>query len=145
MNVIEFPSFDCLFFSNLSPTNKNKSDRINCLHNLVFSDLSDNIIIRYLRFRMGDINGIEGDALGCRDTENVIIDHCSISWGTDENASFYNNKNFTFQWNIVSEALNRSVHKKGAHGYGGIWGGVKASFHHNLSSSRQYEQPHVPP
>ena len=46
LNVIEFPSFDCLFFSNLSPTNKNKSDRINCLHNLVFSDLSDNIIIK---------------------------------------------------------------------------------------------------
>ena len=38
LNVIEFPSFDCFFFSNLSPTNKNKSDRINCLHNLVFSD-----------------------------------------------------------------------------------------------------------
>ena len=44
--IIEFPSFDCLFFSNLSPTNKNKSDRINCLHNLVFSDLSDNIYYR---------------------------------------------------------------------------------------------------
>ena len=49
LNVIEFPSFDCLFFSNLSPTNKNKSDRINCLHNLVFSDLSNNIIISSLK------------------------------------------------------------------------------------------------
>ena len=49
LNVIEFPSFDCFFFSNLSPTNKNKSDRINCLHNLVFSDLSDNIIISSLK------------------------------------------------------------------------------------------------
>ena len=101
----------------------------------------NNIILRYLRFRLGDLEKVEGDALGGRNIENIIVDHCSISWATDENISFYNIKNITIQWSIISEALNQSVHHKGAHGYGGIWGGAPGSYHHNLIMSNNSRNP----
>ncbi|MEU8569353.1 Ig-like domain-containing protein [Streptomyces pathocidini] len=92
----------------------------------------DNIILRYLRFRAGDTLGTGIDCFGMEGRENVIIDHCSFSWAVDENCSPYKNKNVTVQWCIISEPLTMSVHEKGRHGFGGIWGGDNVTYHHNL-------------
>lgn len=122
-----------------------------CLADRQVSVSGNNVIIRYVRFRLGDrypqITGIgmvngngDEDALSGTERKNIVIDHCTMSWSMDEAFTFYGaaTDSMTLQWNLISEPLNYSYHFETGdvdyerHGYGGIWGGRRASFHHNL-------------
>ena len=89
---------------------------------------ADNVIIRYIRSRYGDLLKNDADAISMRYRKNIILDHISASWGDDESMSIYHGENVTIQWSMITETLNRG----GDHGFAGIWGSPYSSHHHNL-------------
>ncbi len=143
-----------------------------CLADFPVSTSVDNIIVRYIRFRMGDqnelittpagcgvpvapftsacapVNGSGGDdAFDGTYHKNIMVDHCTMSWSNDEACTFYGGDSTTLQWNMLSEPLNYAFHFETGdldfehHGYGGIWGGQHATFHHNLLAHCQGRAP----
>jgi pectate lyase len=104
------------------------------------------VIVRHLRFRPGDVSGTEVDGLSIGGgAHDVIVDHCSAGWSVDESLSLAGDvRDVTVQWSLIAEALNRSVHRKGEHGYGSLMranGGV--TLHHNLWAHNDARNPRL--
>jgi len=121
-----------------------------CIADYPCSIKGNNVIVRYMRFRLGNVNvtkdGADGwDGFGAMDQQNIIIDHCSVSWSIDECLSVLGNKNTTVQWCLVAQSLVDAGHSKGNHGYGGNWGGSGASFHHNMIIHHTSRTPRLGP
>ena len=107
-----------------------------------------NLIVRYLRVRLGDENKPKGarggdDVFNSNDIDQMIIDHCSLSWAIDGTHDLRRGGNVTVQWCILSEALNRSLHNKPEHAmcasYRDLSGNL--SLHHNLYSTCRDRHP----
>ncbi len=112
-----------------------------CISGAPVNFKANNIIIRFLRFRLGDLGNTHENSVSAIGYTNIIFDHCSFSWGSNYNALFYNNAEFTAQWCIFSESLYKPKKSKSPEGSGALVGGMKASFHHNLFAHNAMNNP----
>jgi pectate lyase len=115
-----------------------------CIKNHGVTIDTHDVIVRYLRFRPGDKGPSENDGLTVWAGQNVIVDHCSVSWAIDETLTVTkDSRNVTVQWCILSESLYHSRHSKGAHGMGSVIspgeGGI--TFHHNIYAHHNSRSP----
>ncbi|WP_428684726.1 pectate lyase family protein [Sphingopyxis sp.] len=118
-------------------------------HSLIVN--ADDVVIRYIRSRLGSQSGEEGDAVSIVGGRRIILDHVSASWSVDETLSVsarYDRTpgiyDVTVQWSIISESLRRAGHSKGDHGYGSLIRGGRGSrfsFHHNLWAHHVQRMP----
>jgi hypothetical protein len=111
-----------------------------CLRNFAFGTMgAHDVIIRHIRARIGDARRKATDGMGLASSDDCIVDHCSISWSSDEGFSSRGAKNITVQRCIISEALDHSYHYRAsdrtkfeAHAFAASISGEIGSFHHNL-------------
>ncbi|HMQ17923.1 MAG TPA: pectate lyase [Sphingopyxis sp.] len=112
---------------------------------------ADDVVIRYIRSRLGSRSGEESDAISIAGGRRIILDHVSASWSVDETLSVSADYartpgifDVTVQWSIISESLRSAGHSKGEHGYGSLIRGGKGSrfsFHHNLWAHHVQRMP----
>lgn len=117
-----------------------------CLRGSEVSIRTHDVIVRYVRFRPGDISKGEPDAVDVvGDSRDVILDHCSATWSIDEDLSPSGAvHDVTVQWCLIAEGLNRSIHSKGAHGYGSLVRSVGGlTMHHNLWAHNTERNPRL--
>lgn len=109
---------------------------------------ADDVVVRYIRSRLGDEDGVEADAITIDRGRRIILDHVSASWSVDETLSIGSRDReidaVTVQWSIIAESLNLSAHSKGDHGYGSLVRGSRGArftFHHNLWAQHRARMP----
>ncbi len=107
------------------------------------------VVLRYLRIRSSPSPN-DGGTMGALSMNpapyNIIVDHCSFSWGTDEVFRTGGAHDFTLQWSIVSEGLNNSTHPEGAHSKGVHFRDANSdniSMHHNLVAHNYDRNPNI--
>lgn len=117
-------------------------------HSLHIKNTHD-VIVRYLRIRTGDVavlarvdaaglerhkGSVDLDCVSIDDSKNVIFDHCSLSWSTDEIFGIVRCENVTIQWCLLAEPLaNPRAHPYGdRHAFGLNLSANTLSLHHNL-------------
>jgi len=114
---------------------------------------ANEVIVRYLRVRPGpaaytqhrrNANGIAIQSNEGVVIQNVIIDHCSVSWGTDDLIYvIFGTDNVTVQWSILSEGLVNCGPECGGKAFLMGYGARSVSFHHNLSAHNWIRWPEV--
>jgi pectate lyase len=117
-----------------------------CVRNYTFVIATHDVVVRYLRSRLGDLSGQEADSITLGSgAQNVILDHCSATWSVDEALSLVGNvSNVTVQWCLIAEGLNHSKHTKGAHGYGSLSrANGPVTWHHNLWAHNNSRNPRL--
>jgi len=112
-----------------------------CLKRFPLVVVANDVVVRYLRCRVGDLARKEMDAVTVSRNKNVILDHLSASWSIDETLSVTLAEDVTVQWCVITEALHQSYHSKGRHGYGSLIGGGNISWHHNLYANHSSRNP----
>lgn len=106
-----------------------------CVRDYPFVVATHDVVVRYLRSRLGDVTAQESDCLDFfHGASNSIFDHCSATWSIDECLSLSgNDSNLTIQWCLIGESLNNSKHHKGPHGFGSLSrANGPVSWHDNL-------------
>jgi len=106
---------------------------------------ANNIIIRFVRARPQRPRGRSsgGDCMQLTNVDRLIVDHCSCSWGNDENMDLCGSKRLTVQWCTIEES-DPTGHSKGrGHNFGMIMGyaGKDATVHHNLFAHHSKRAP----
>ncbi|MBP6899354.1 MAG: hypothetical protein KBC73_04640 [Burkholderiaceae bacterium] len=118
-----------------------------------FEIAADDVVVRFLRSRLGDESGVDGDAIGIVSGRRIVIDHVSASWSTDEVLSVsarFDRPERSFdavsvQWSLICESLDANrVKAPQKHGFGTLLRagrGARVSFQHNLWAHHNDRMP----